>query len=172
MHEDFYGEHFLADCPTPEVDVEEKNNGGLFWVFCLLFAVIAIIIALFCPSFTKKAHADMINVKAIAQMESSGNPLARNGSHYGLCQIGMAVLKDYNKAHKTALQINDLYNSELNMKIAEWYLEVEIPRMLRHFNLEDTAENRITAWRLGVGSVLNGKKATRYFNRYSQLKTL
>lgn len=166
LHDDFYQDHFLVDCPPSDT----KDDKPYFWIFCIIVAVMALILALFWPGASDKANAAEIDVITISKMESSGNPFARNGSHYGLCQIGRAVLADYNKKHGTPWEVVDLYNGVINLRIARWYLNEEIPRMLKHFNIRDTDENRITAWRLGILSVKNGKMAERYIKKYRELR--
>lgn len=110
-----------------------------------------------------------VDVGKIIHLESSGNPRAVNGSHVGLMQIGREVLTDYNKKHKTAYTQKNLYNGELNRQIGTWYINTEIVRLLKHYKRPVTLENQITAWRFGIGSVLQGKKADRYIKAYKKL---
>lgn len=150
--------------------IDTSEEKPFFWIFCIVVAIMAFILVLFWPGASDKANAAEIDVITISKMESSGNPFARNGSHYGLCQIGRAVLADYNKKHGTPWEVVDLYNGVINLRIARWYLNEEIPRMLKYFKIKDTEANRITAWRLGILSVKKGKMAEKYFKKYVQLR--
>ena len=127
------------------------------------------LIILFIMVFEGLAVAGDINMARIVQLESSGNVFAQNGSHYGLCQIGKAVLADYNRKHGTIWEPVDLFNGVINMRVASWYMNTEIPRLLRHYRLADTDANRLTAWRFGVGAVINGRVAAKYINAYHRL---
>jgi hypothetical protein len=133
-------------------------------VAVIIPVVLAIVFLLFCG--VKSCHAEDINIKVIAELESSGNVFAKNGEHYGLCQLSRLVLADYNRTYHTIWQTVDLYNGVLNMRIAEWYANKEIPRLLKHYKLADTLENRITAWRLGIKAVMLKKQATKYIQAY------
>lgn len=117
----------------------------------------------------KPCSAQAIDATVIAHLESNGNPFARNGGHYGLCQIGPEVLKDYNRAHGTIWGMQDLYNGVINLRVARWYLNEEIPRLLAHYKQPDTVQNRITAWRFGVGAVKKGKVSKGYLKAYRKL---
>ena len=116
-----------------------------------------------------------VDTAIIAKMESSdkqhpnGNPFAINGTHRGICQISEGVLHDYNKAKGTIWEPYDLFNVVINLRIGFWYINQEIPRLLRHYGLPDTLENRLTAWRLGIKSILSNKQAKKYVKRYNEL---
>ena len=137
-------------------------------VSVLLPALLAIMFLVICG--IRSCHAREISTKIIAQMESQGDPFARNGHHYGLCQLIRGVLKDYNRTHRTGWHTVDLYNGVLNLRIAEWYLNQEIPRLLKHYDMADTLINRLTAWRLGIKSVLSNTQAKIYTKNYLKLK--
>lgn len=140
--------------------LKEQQDAGIILFWCLALAGLLVVI------FACAARAEDIDTVIIAKLESSGNPFARNGEHYGLCQLSVPVLKDYNRTHKTIWKPFDLYNGVLNLRIAEWYANKEIPRLLRHYNLSDTLENRLTAWRLGIKSLMRRKLAIKYIQAY------
>jgi len=79
-------------------------------------------------------------------------------------------ISDYNRANGTIWTPTDLFNGVINLRVAEWYTNREIPRLLAHYRLRDTLQNRLTAWRLGIKSVLSNKQAEKYCKRYNQLK--
>lgn len=126
--------------------------------------ILGLIILIACG--VSSCRAEDIRTDIIAKIESSGNVFAKNGEHYGLCQISRGVLHDYNKAHKTMWEVMDLYNGVINLRIADWYLNTEIPRLLKSRHRRDTTLNRISAWRYGIGS---GKIARKYCNKYRRM---
>ena len=144
-----------------------------FGTYCLLLQSLGYRLLLaWCivGAVTGVAWAEKVDTAVIAKMESSGNVFARNGEHYGLCQISKGVLHDYNKTKRTRWGTVDLYNGIINLRIAEWYLNEEIPRLLKHYKMKDSLENRLTAWRLGIRSVLSNGQATKYVKKYNEIK--
>jgi len=121
-----------------------------------LLAVIILLAVAYC------AQADVV-VARIVEIESAGNPLAHNKKEdaRGLCQIRPACLQEYNQRNKTHYTAGDLFNAEINIKIATWYLNKRIPQMLRYFGKPVTCENQIICYNWGIGQFLkyaNGKK--------------
>ena len=116
------------------------------------------------------AFALEVDMAAIAMIESSGNPWAigDGGKALGLYQLHEGVIKDYNRAHNTAYLHQDALGSKAGL-IADWYLNEKIPAYLRHYGREDTLENRLTAYNMGIGSVLKGKVAHEYIKKYIRL---
>lgn len=119
---------------------------------------------------TTTCIAAVIDVRAVCQLESGLDPFKKNGDHHGLCQLSSGVLADYNKAKGSPWKTVDLYNGVLNFKIARWYLNVEIPRLLRHHGIKDTTARRLTAYRLGIEAVVRGEVATGYIKAYYKLR--
>jgi len=118
------------------------------------------------------AQAKEINMKAIAQIESSLNPLAYNQTSRatGLYQITPICLKDYNQYHTKNLTLNDMKNPALCYKVAYWYMNIRIPQLLHYYGHKDTIENRLTAYNAGIKWV--GKKlpseTTNYIRKYNE----
>ena len=138
----------------------------------LAFVAVAFLIALavYCSS-CRTAHADEIDMAKIAQIESSGNPLAHNKADdsRGLYQITPICLKEYNNFHKVKYSMDDLWTPEVSHKIADWYLNVRIPQMLKHYGIKDTIRNRVWAYNAGIVNVINNRipKTTQaYFKKY------
>lgn len=115
-----------------------------------------------------------INIAIIAQIESSNNPNAYNNKSgtIGLCQITKPVLADFNKAFKRHYDINDLYIEQVNIMIAEWYLNTKIPQYLKHYGIEDSIRNRLWAYNAGIGKVKKGimpQETKDYIIKYEDL---
>lgn len=113
-----------------------------------------------------------ININAIIQIESSGNPTAYNEGEIaiGLMQIRPCVVQDWNKAHPNDKHaIEDMFIPRINVKVGTWYLTARIPQMIKAYRKAVTIENIIIAWNAGIKYVRNGrtpKSTKRYLKRY------
>jgi len=127
-------------------------------------------------SLCKGCFADIIDLDIIKQIESSNNPLAYNKTTKatGLYQITPICLMDYNIAHKTLYDIEDMYNPILCHKIAEWYLNKRIPQMLRYYNKPITLENCLVAYNAGIAYIVYNKplpeETVNYIRKYKQIR--
>jgi hypothetical protein len=100
-----------------------------------------------------------IDLNRIIQIESSGNPLAYNKKSRcrGLCQISEITLKEWNNFHPHQKYTSqDLFNPNVNIKIADWYLGQRIPQMLRYYHKPITITNLIIAYNAGIAYVRHG----------------
>jgi soluble lytic murein transglycosylase-like protein len=116
-----------------------------------------------------------INMRAIQTIESHGNPRAYNkGSQArGLYQITPICLKEYNQFHTQKYTVQELFNPDINGKIATWYLTVRIQQMLRHYKISVTVENILWAYNAGISNVIKRTKPTEtanYIKKYNTLK--
>lgn len=100
-----------------------------------------------------------INMDTIRMKESSGNRLAYNkkSGACGLYQITAIVLLEYNQFHKVDYTKQDLFNADINFRIADWYMNVRIPQLLKHFKQADTVRNRLIAYNAGIKHVIDGQ---------------
>lgn len=119
------------------------------------------------------AGAEMIDLDKIIMIESSGNPRAwrKADDSRGLYQITPICLKEYNNFHPGAeYSMDDLWNTSISTVIADWYLNVRIPQMLRHFGVPDSARNRIIAYNAGISYLADNKplpkKTVAYLKKY------
>lgn len=106
-----------------------------------------------------------INLFAIAMIESGGNPHALNqkSGARGLFQITSICLKEWNNFHPEDKHDSaDLYNPDVNRKIAEWYLDVRIPSMLRAYGMPDTFDMILASYNAGIGVVRKWRKGERH----------
>lgn len=134
----------------------------------LLFGIVFFVVAL------PWASAYEISLPIIAEIESGGNPSAYNpkSKAMGLYQITPICLEDYNNAHPgSEIPLNTLMESTANGKVASWYFK-RIEDMLRHYGLETSLENILTAYNCGIKCVIDGKmpsETSNYIAKYRRL---
>ena len=114
----------------------------------------------------------MVNMRSIASIESSGNSRAYNAKSgaRGLYQITPICLKDYLQYHNESITLDNLFEVSVNEKVAQWYMNIRIPQLLRHYGYTDSVENRLIAYNCGISCI--GKKlpaetrdyVKKYFN--------
>lgn len=100
-----------------------------------------------------------IDLGAIETIESSGNPLAHNKATgaRGAYQITPICLQEWNNYHPNDTHTaEELFNYEINRKIAVWYLEVRIPEMLRYYGKPVTVRNILISYNFGIKHVVEG----------------
>jgi len=140
---------------------------------CLLQALL-LIMALLMPYL---GYCVEINLSAIKQIESSGNPFAYNerSGAIGLYQITPICLKEWNTFAKGGCQytIFDLADPAVNSKIAHWYLNNRIPQMLEYYRKPVTIRNILISYNAGISYVVENKKLPRetrnYLKKYNRL---
>jgi len=119
---------------------------------------------------------EKVNMDVIKDIESSGNPKAYNeeSEARGLYQITPIVLEEWNNYHSNEkYKLDDLFNADINEKIAKWYMYKRIPQMIKHYGKKDTVENRIIAYNAGIDYVLRSvsfeelpKETQEYLEKY------
>ena len=117
------------------------------------------------------ARGEEVDMSIIAQIESGGNPYAYNpkSGAVGLYQITPICLEEY---YLDGLTMADMYNPQLSLKVANWYMNRRIPKMLKYYNIPDTIENRLFAYNAGIGKVIKGikpKETINYIKKYKRL---
>ena len=173
---------------------DQKN----FEASCIIGAIIGIIILIILAITMVPSCAEAsveIDLEIIKQIESGGDHMAINANSgaIGLFQITKICMDDFNEfapkdiieecglrnylhlgsyCEKKEINAGDLFNPLINMTIANWYMNTRIPQLLKHFNHEDTVENRLISYNCGVGCV--GKKLPRetinYIKKYRRLQ--
>lgn len=118
--------------------------------------------------------APEIDLSAISRIESSNNPRAigDGGRSLGLFQLSHYVVDDYNRHHNTRYLREDALDSKIAYKMAAWYLNVEIPRLLASFKLPVTPDNVLIAYNAGIRAVLTGKtpaSTKAYLKKYGRI---
>jgi len=145
---------------------------GMLVGVMLMLAVFGVI---FMSCDLKPAHAVEIDLDVIAQIESSGNPLAYNSysKAKGLYQITPICLADYNAWYSTAkIDSNALFSPKEARLVAGWYLGIRIPQMLKIKAKKATIRNILWAYNAGIGNVVKGvmpKETKNYIKKYELL---
>jgi len=113
--------------------------------------------------FCSLAYAE-VDLSIISQIESSNNPLAYNKTSKatGLYQITPICLKDYLVYNSGAkLPKKGLFCPKFNKRVAEWYFNIRIPQLLRHYGLAETIENICYAYNMGIGNLVKYRRGER-----------
>lgn len=103
--------------------------------------------------------AQAIELDAIKQIESGGNPYAYNAKTkaIGLYQITPICLADFNIQNKLNVASSELYDPEINKLVASWYF-IRIDELLKRYQLDLTDENRLIAYNFGIGNLIKYRK--------------
>ena len=143
-------------------------------VICVVMAIMILTLVFTCALFASTKSSNTIDMEAIKQIESGGNPRAENkkSGALGLYQITAICLQEFNQRNGTRYTRQDLFNPVINEAIAKWYLFNRIPQMLKHFNCEVNDRNIITAYNAGISFVLKGKmpqETVHYWEKYREI---
>lgn len=136
------------------------------------FAIVVLISLAFCGTGFAET---LIDLSAIATIESSNNPEAYNkrSEARGLYQITPICLADYNKYHTAKIHLNQLFKAKYNTMVAEWYMNKRIPQLLRHYKIADTVNHRLIAYNAGISYLLKNKtiptETSNYIKKYNRL---
>ncbi len=96
-----------------------------------------------------------IDMKRIATIESSNNPKAINkktGAR-GLCQLMKPTWEEITRKMGVNYSWDDALDSAKNLEVATYYFNVEIPRLLKYYKIEDNVINRLVAYNWGIGNL-------------------
>jgi hypothetical protein len=150
-------------------ELAEKRRRMAFLAILIAGAVISIILLL-----TICRMAADVNMAIVSQIESNNNANAFNSGSgaIGLCQVTPILLKEYNQIWGENFRRHELFNPQVNMQIAEWYMNQRIPYLLKHFNQPDTLENRLLAYNAGIRAVIKHrmpKESHNYIIKYKRL---
>lgn len=136
------------------------------WASVSLTLIIGALLLVFCAG---TAHAQVIDIKKIILIESSGNPWAHQKADdsRGLMQITPIVLKEWNNYHATErYTLQDLWNQVVNVKIGKWYLEKRIPQMLRAYKKPVTEKNILISYNAGIFYVVKNRPIPNITRKY------
>lgn len=102
--------------------------------------------------FLSISHSEEIDLKIIAKIESSNNPNAYNSKTQaiGLYQITPICLADYNQFHDIKFTLKEMFNPTKCHMVAYWYLNIRIPKMLKHYNKPITIKNILICYNVGI----------------------
>ena len=157
----------------PNLHRPEPPQYGI-WLVMLLILLASLFI------FCQQAKAEEVDINIIAKIESNGNPLAYNfkSGAMGLCQITSICYWEYIQLVDKSLGEpyikghHPLYDPETNCRIADWYLNVRIPQMLKAKHQAISLENILWAYNAGIGKVVKGimpRETRNYIRKYKQL---
>lgn len=125
------------------------------------------LILVFLLIFHSSAYAGYININKIVKIESSGNWFALNRGAVGVCQITNDCLKDWNTYHKKEQYgFYHLFIPAINKRIASWYLNVRIPKMLKHYKIEVNTKNILICYNSGISTLIKNKKLSKETKDY------
>jgi len=126
--------------------------------------------------YTKEVLNDYYKVNSLKVeiIESNGNTMAISlKDAKGLMQITSICLDDYNKQNNTNYTENNLFNPKINKKIANWYIGIRIPNLLKEQGLKVNVQNILICYNGGINSCINFNKTGKlntetqdYLNRY------
>ena len=110
--------------------------------------------------FANQNSKSKIELRKIIAIESKGDVKAYNhrSKARGLCQITPICLKEYNAFHKVKYTAGDLFNKEINIYIASWYLEIRIPQMLKYYKKLISTRNILISYNAGISYVVRDKE--------------
>jgi len=115
-----------------------------------------------------------IDMGAIATIESSNNPNAYNkrSGAIGMYQVTDICRRDYNQFHKEQIKKMDLYNERVNRQVSEWYFDVRLPQLLKHYGKGVNLENLLWAYNAGAKKVRDGimpEETRNYIIKYHKV---
>ena len=120
-----------------------------------------------------------MDMNAISWIESRHNQYAHRhvlqDESWGEYQVTQVVLDEYNTHHGTEYQSKDLYNRNIGFKIAHWYMDIRIPRLLRHYGIQDTIDNRLICWNGGIRAAIHhhlSRITQRYIKQYHAMEVI
>jgi len=89
-------------------------------------------------------------VNAIAQVESNCTPnaIGDNGKSFGICQISLSVLKEWNDNCRIEFSKKDLLDPQINKRICAWYLD----RLIICYECANL-EQVLTGYNWGIGNL-------------------
>lgn len=137
-----------------------------------LIVIVAIVLCVFLiAGCTTEAVAENVDMSIISMIESSGckNLVGDNGKALGCHQLHAGVVKDYNKKYGTDFIHWDVMNDDVSYMIANWYMNTEVPRLLKHYGVKDTLEARLSFYNMKHSEVIKGKRATSYIKKYKAI---
>lgn len=113
---------------------------------------------LFAQAINEQLNNATIDINAIEQIESSGNPRAiGKAGERGATQIldqetWNMIAKDMKQSYDWD---KDWHNRDINKSMGNHYINKIIPGYLRYYKIPDTIETRIAAYNWGIGKLNN-----------------
>ncbi len=156
-----------------------------FYLYASSLVNAVLVVVVFCTL----AFGETVDLDAICEIESAclSNPSTKQAKIYnpsskarGAFQITEICLQDYLAYHPNEIiDVDQLYDYEISRKIASWFLEIRIPKLIRKLYGKKyiTLENKLIAYNFGIGNLgqyLKGKKtlpreSANYIKKYKKL---
>ena len=96
-----------------------------------------------------------IDIEKIIHLESGGRTGAVSpAGAVGLMQIMRPTWEEMAKKMKVNWPWGDAKDPVKNRAVGIYYMNVEIPRLLKSFSIPDTTETRLAAYNWGIGNLL------------------
>lgn len=147
---------------------EPRDYHSIVFGICIALIILTVIIVA-----TVQGQAVQIDMEAIQEIESGGNPeVVGKAGEVGLYQIMPVVRKSYNERTGHGYSRGDLFDPGINFKIASWYMNERIPQMLRYYGIPVTVRSVIWAYNAGIGRVVDGIMPSiteSYLRKYRRL---
>jgi soluble lytic murein transglycosylase-like protein len=143
----------------PMKHVEIVRNWIIFWLILgWVFVGATALNMVGCDT----AHAS-VNMEAIKQIESGGNPKAFNkgSGARGLYQITPICLKHYNEVHGRKVGLDELFKPETNLTVATWYFS-----WLEGQGLDEG--DQIIAYNWGIGNLMKYRAGVKDLPKETQ----
>lgn len=164
----FCGEGICELCEEEIEALKEQPAKDIGQDMAVLAAGVVTFLIIVFSLFIGNADAAQVNMDAIKHIESSGNPAAWNkrDDSRGLYQLREVVVKEWNNYHPHEQHtFEDVWNPQINEKIATWYMTKRIPQMLRYYKIDDTKEHCIIAYNWGIGNLTKWVRSGSESNR-------
>ena len=154
---------------------EQNEDVEPFWYKVGLFLLIILVTVTFF-AVNVQASDVVVDLNKIKMIESSNcrDLYGRYEHARGCYQITQIVVDEWNNFHKGESYVLDDMLDEAKAKgVADWYLHVRIPQMIRYFNKEVTIRNIIISWNAGISYVAYDKPIPRitklFLTKYKKL---
>lgn len=175
---------------TQVVDIQRVRRS----FFCVVLVMVATVFS--SVTFVRNAGAEAVSPVAIeldviAMIESGGERVPDKACSYRGCEYGKGryqvsdiLRREWNQFHKNEqYEPHQLFDPQVNERIARWYLNVRIPQMLKHYGRVDGKDYMslpyvLTAYNAGISYVRQDRsewprETVSYINRYmSQVQRL
>lgn len=125
---------------------------------------------------TSATRQPNVDINKVIHIESSGDPKAvsRTGAR-GLMQLMKPTWTEMVRKMGKDWRWDEAFDPEKNKAVGTYYLNTEIPRLLKHYGVDDNLENRLISYNWGIGNLQkHGKdklptETSDYLKKYSRL---
>ena len=175
-HKQEAGNYFCSHCISIcDVKYDLKPIFSLVLMLLLVFVNISCYApnlvskkSVYTPNKTNLDAYYKTNPLIIEIIESNGNAKAISFKDAkGIMQITEICLNDYNKINNTNYTEDDLFITNINKTIANWYISKRIPQLLREHKIKTNVMNVLICYNGGINTCLEYQK-TKHLNKETQ----